>query len=80
MLQLLGKESGPIGFGLMGLTWREKPCSQEQAFETMRSALEQGCQSIISLLHSGLFPNEVADLKNRQLLERWRELRISALQ
>ncbi|KAI0147394.1 putative aldo/keto reductase [Xylariaceae sp. FL1272] len=43
MPQLVGKETGPTGFGLMGLTWREKPCSQEQAFETMRSALAQGC-------------------------------------
>ncbi|RAH66509.1 aldo/keto reductase family protein [Aspergillus aculeatinus CBS 121060] len=43
MPQLNGKEVGPIGFGLMGLTWRDKPCSQEQAFETMRTALKNGC-------------------------------------
>ncbi|RAL12317.1 aldo/keto reductase family protein [Aspergillus homomorphus CBS 101889] len=43
MPQLTGKEIGPIGFGLMGLTWRDKPCSQEQAFETMRAALKNGC-------------------------------------
>ncbi|KKK12444.1 hypothetical protein AOCH_000426 [Aspergillus ochraceoroseus] len=43
MPQLSNKEVGPIGFGLMGLTWRAKPCSQEQAFETMRAALKNGC-------------------------------------
>jgi len=42
MPQLLGKEIGPIGFGLMGLTWRPKPCPQEQAFETMRVAIKNG--------------------------------------
>lgn len=42
MPQLVGKEVGPIGFGLMGLTWRLNPCSQEQAFETMRAALKNG--------------------------------------
>ncbi|KAI8966101.1 putative aldo/keto reductase [Daldinia sp. FL1419] len=43
MPQVFGKEVGPIGFGLMGLTWRANPCSQEQAFETMRTALKNGC-------------------------------------
>ncbi|KAI0535606.1 voltage-gated shaker-like K+ channel, subunit [Xylaria digitata] len=33
MPQLCGKIVGPVGFGRMGLTWRTKPCSQEQAFE-----------------------------------------------
>jgi pyridoxine 4-dehydrogenase len=42
--ELVGKKIGPIGFGLMGLTWRETPPSQEQAFETMRTALENGCK------------------------------------
>ncbi|KAI1824879.1 putative aldo/keto reductase [Xylaria intraflava] len=40
---LAGKQAGPTGFGLMGLTWRQQPCSQEQAFETMRAALANGC-------------------------------------
>ncbi|KAL4874694.1 NADP-dependent oxidoreductase domain-containing protein [Aspergillus karnatakaensis] len=34
---------GPIGLGLMGFTWRPNPCPQEQAFETMRTALKNGC-------------------------------------
>ncbi|KAI8628382.1 voltage-gated shaker-like K+ channel, subunit [Xylariaceae sp. FL1651] len=42
MPQLAGKEIGPIGFGLMGLTWRATPCPQEQAFEAMRAALKNG--------------------------------------
>jgi len=42
MPQLVGKEVGPIGFGLMGLTWRGTPCPQEQAFEAMRAALKNG--------------------------------------
>ncbi|KAI0169686.1 Aldo/keto reductase [Hypoxylon sp. FL1284] len=40
MVQIVGKDVGPIGYGLMGLTWRPKPCPQEQAFEAMRTALE----------------------------------------
>ncbi|KAI2643555.1 putative aldo/keto reductase [Xylaria nigripes] len=43
MPQLVGKTSGPTGYGLMGLTWRHQPCSQEQAFEAMRTALANGC-------------------------------------
>ena len=42
MPQLVTKEVGPIGFGLMGLTWRASPPSQEQAFEAMRAALKNG--------------------------------------
>ncbi|KAI1334988.1 voltage-gated shaker-like K+ channel, subunit [Xylariaceae sp. FL0016] len=42
MPQLVGQEVGPLGYGLMGLTWRYNPCPQEQAFEAMRTALKQG--------------------------------------
>ncbi|KAJ8128168.1 hypothetical protein O1611_g5468 [Lasiodiplodia mahajangana] len=42
MVQLMGKEVGPTGFGLMGFTWRMNPCSQEQAFSAMREAIQQG--------------------------------------
>jgi pyridoxine 4-dehydrogenase len=42
MVQILGKEVGPTGYGLMGLTWRAKPCSQEQAFAAIREAIKQG--------------------------------------
>lgn len=43
MPQINGQEVGPIGYGLMGLTWRANPCPQEQAFEAMRAALKNGC-------------------------------------
>ncbi|KAI8950988.1 aldo/keto reductase [Xylaria longipes] len=42
MVQLLGKEVGPTGFGMMGFTWRANPCPQEQAFEALREAIKQG--------------------------------------
>jgi pyridoxine 4-dehydrogenase len=43
MTELVGKKIGPIGLGLMGLTWRAGPLPpQEQAFETMRAALKNG--------------------------------------
>ncbi|KAI0004685.1 putative aldo/keto reductase [Xylariaceae sp. FL0662B] len=42
MPQLRGKEVGPIGFGMMGFSWRADPIPQEQALETMRAAFEQG--------------------------------------
>ncbi|KUI62312.1 hypothetical protein VP1G_09433 [Cytospora mali] len=43
MPQINGQEVGPIGYGLMGLTWRPNPCPQEQAFEAMRASLKNGC-------------------------------------
>ncbi|KAI0018428.1 pyridoxal reductase [Xylariomycetidae sp. FL0641] len=42
MPQLVGKEVGDLGYGLMGFTWRPNPCPQEQAFEAMRTALQKG--------------------------------------
>ncbi|KAI1121455.1 aldo/keto reductase [Nemania abortiva] len=42
MVQIMGKEVGPTGFGLMGFTWRANPCSKEQAFAAMREAVQQG--------------------------------------
>ena len=48
MPQLLTKEVGPIGFGLMGMTWRASPPPQEQAFEAMRAALKNGSMRPIS--------------------------------
>ncbi|KAF2740033.1 aldo/keto reductase-like protein [Polyplosphaeria fusca] len=42
MVKLVGKEVGKVGYGLMGLTWRASPPSQEQAFEAMHTALSKG--------------------------------------
>jgi pyridoxine 4-dehydrogenase len=47
MPEIAGKEVGPIGFGLMSLTWRDNPPSTEQAIEVMRTALLNGCKLII---------------------------------
>jgi pyridoxine 4-dehydrogenase len=43
MPQIAGKEVGPLGYGLMGFTWRPNPCPEEQAFAAMREAIAQGC-------------------------------------
>lgn len=68
MPQLVGKEVGPTGYGMMGLTWRPKPCPQEQAFETMRAALKNGA----NFWNGGVFygPHEYNSLV---LLERYFE-------
>ncbi|KAK4160993.1 pyridoxal reductase [Cladorrhinum sp. PSN259] len=42
MPQILGREVGPTGFGLMGFTWRSNPPPQSQAFEALRTALSKG--------------------------------------
>ncbi|KAH9208148.1 voltage-gated shaker-like K+ channel, subunit [Leptodontidium sp. 2 PMI_412] len=42
MPQLIGKEIGPIGLGLMGLTWRDQPYPEEQAFGALRAAVKNG--------------------------------------
>lgn len=44
MPEILGKEVGPIGYGLMGLTWRNgPPPPMDQSFGAMRAALKNGC-------------------------------------
>ena len=45
MPTILNKEVGPIGYGLMGLTWRAQPPSQEQAFAAMTASLKAGCNN-----------------------------------
>jgi pyridoxine 4-dehydrogenase len=42
MPTLVGKEVGPIGYGLMGLTWRAQPPPIDQAFKAMTAALNNG--------------------------------------
>ena len=39
---LAGSPVGSTGFGLMGLTWRPNPVSQDQAFAAMKAALDNG--------------------------------------
>jgi pyridoxine 4-dehydrogenase len=38
----LGKKIGPIGYGLMGLTWRSDPPTQAESFELMNTAISCG--------------------------------------
>lgn len=46
MPKLLDREVGPIGYGLMGLTWRNGPPPPlDQSFAAMRAALKNGCES-----------------------------------
>ncbi|CCC06301.1 hypothetical protein SMACR_00518 [Sordaria macrospora] len=42
MPQLVGKQVGPTGYGLMGFCTKNPPTPQEQAFKAMRAALESG--------------------------------------
>ncbi|KAL1306969.1 hypothetical protein AAFC00_005604 [Neodothiora populina] len=42
MPQLVGKEVGELGYGLMGLTWRASPPTQETSFRAMKASLAVG--------------------------------------
>ncbi|KAK7757118.1 hypothetical protein SLS62_000665 [Diatrype stigma] len=66
MARLVGKQIGPIGYGLMGLTWRANPCPQEQAFEAMRAALKSGA----NFWNGGVFYGS-HDYNSLVLLERY---------
>ncbi|KAK4506939.1 hypothetical protein PRZ48_000672 [Zasmidium cellare] len=39
-IKIAGEKIHHTGYGLMGLTWRKNPPSQEQSFEAMKTALE----------------------------------------
>lgn len=41
-IKMVGEKIHSTGYGLMGLTWRKDPPSQEQSFASMRTALECG--------------------------------------
>ena len=69
MPQLVGKEVGAIGFGLMGFTWRPKPCPQEQAFEAMRAAIKNGSmlgESYVHTPHTDLAGRQFAHYQHHQ--------------
>ncbi|PSK38032.1 Pyridoxal reductase [Elsinoe australis] len=42
MAQIAGRSIGPIGYGLMGLTWRDKQATDEEAIKCMETAFENG--------------------------------------
>lgn len=41
-IKIAGRKVHGTGYGLMGLTWRPQPPSQEQAFTAMKTALDSG--------------------------------------
>ena len=43
MATINGKQVGPIGYGMMNLTWRPDPIPDTQAFATLKAALKAGC-------------------------------------
>ncbi|KAF7951102.1 uncharacterized protein EAE97_002653 [Botrytis byssoidea] len=43
MVQLLGKDIGTIGYGMMGLSWRPEPQPLEESIRTLKAALDKGC-------------------------------------
>ncbi|KAL5114675.1 hypothetical protein ACEQ8H_007408 [Pleosporales sp. CAS-2024a] len=42
MPKLVGKDVGEVGFGLMGMTWRQNPPPASQSIEAMKTALRHG--------------------------------------
>ncbi|KFZ21496.1 hypothetical protein V502_02929 [Pseudogymnoascus sp. VKM F-4520 (FW-2644)] len=42
MSEILGKQVGSAGYGLLGLTWRSEPLAEEDSFKAMRAALANG--------------------------------------
>ncbi|OQU97087.1 hypothetical protein CLAIMM_03085 isoform 1 [Cladophialophora immunda] len=42
MATLLGRNIGPVGYGLMGLTWRPDPPTQAESFELLSTAIASG--------------------------------------
>ncbi|KAF9728936.1 hypothetical protein PMIN06_010358 [Paraphaeosphaeria minitans] len=65
----LGKEVGQIGYGLMGLTLRPDPISQEEAFATLKAALKNG----MNLWNGGEFYGTL-DYNSLVFLERYFEI------
>lgn len=41
-IKILSKSVGPVGYGLMGLTWRANPQPASDSYKAMETALEQG--------------------------------------
>ena len=41
-VQIASKSVGPVGYGMMNLTWKKTPPPQSQSFSTMRAALANG--------------------------------------
>ncbi|PVH94903.1 Aldo/keto reductase [Periconia macrospinosa] len=66
MPTILGKEVGPVGYGLMGLTWRPDPIPIEDAIAAMKTALQNG----MNLWNAGEFYG-TPEYNSLTLLERY---------
>ena len=66
MATITGKKVGPIGYGLMNLTWRAEPIPDLQAFRALKAALEAGC----NLWNAGEFYG-TPEANSLQLLNRY---------
>ncbi|KAG8528246.1 uncharacterized protein KY384_007163 [Bacidia gigantensis] len=66
MATITGKKVGPIGYGLMNLTWREEPIPDPQAFAAMKAALSAGC----NFWNAGVFYGS-PEANSLQLLKRY---------
>ncbi|KAK9461596.1 NADP-dependent oxidoreductase domain-containing protein [Lipomyces oligophaga] len=66
-IKIAGIPVGPLGFGLMGLTWRPKITSDEQAFPVMKKAIELGA----TFFNSGEFYGTPEPTLNLQLVNRF---------
>jgi len=42
---ILGRQTGALGYGMLGLTWRAEPKPFEQAIPVMKRALELGADN-----------------------------------
>ncbi|KAK7206628.1 NADP-dependent oxidoreductase domain-containing protein [Myxozyma melibiosi] len=67
MTTIAGIPAGPLGFGLMGFTWRPVVTPDEQAFATMKRAIELGA----TFFNSGEFYGTADPTDNLQLVNRF---------
>ncbi|KAH0600015.1 hypothetical protein MHUMG1_02806 [Metarhizium humberi] len=58
MPTIVGKQVGPIGYGLMGLTAIETPNSDEANFTAIKAAIESGCTFLNGAEFYGTDPEE----------------------
>ncbi|KAK9237437.1 NADP-dependent oxidoreductase domain-containing protein [Lipomyces kononenkoae] len=66
-LKILDKPIGPVGFGLMGLTWRPIQMPDDRAFATMKRAIEHGA----TFFNGGEFYGTPVPTLNLDLINRF---------
>ncbi|KAK9387073.1 NADP-dependent oxidoreductase domain-containing protein [Lipomyces mesembrius] len=65
--EMLGVPIGPMGFGLMGFTWRPKITPDDRAFSVMKRAIELGAK----FFNSGEFYGSIEPTMNLDLVNRF---------